>query len=261
MKESKLFFFDFDGVIIDSTEECFQTSYKTAYFFFDKIKKPFPKKNSKTYESFALIRPFVAGAEQYLGCWHSILHRIKVKSANDITLLTKLYPLEERKLFTINFYKNREIMYKENPSNWMRLHKDFKWLTLVLIKLAAENRLKILTFKDYDSVYKISEWLGISGLKTNIITKDGSNSKADQINEYIIKNKINKKNVVFVDDNITHLIPAQKFGFLTKYPTWSKISKTDIELARQNKIESISPLALIELCGYQNYMFIDNFDK
>ena len=53
-----IFFLDFDGVIVDSIEECFQVSFKTYY----KNKNfPYDKKKYKNlfYENRGLVKPLM----------------------------------------------------------------------------------------------------------------------------------------------------------------------------------------------------------
>ena len=65
----KIFVFDFDGVICDSTKECLINSFNSYNIYINKnfkLAKSIDEIDVKLIEDFKVFRPYIKGAKEYL---------------------------------------------------------------------------------------------------------------------------------------------------------------------------------------------------
>ena len=243
------FVFDFDGVIVDSTIECYEVSSGAYLKFLAGTSEPLPILKKENFNRFCDYRPMVAGATQYLGCWHAVLNNIDILKAGELQRLTNTFSDHDKLRFSNLFYTERTILYEQHPSDWLQLHKPFKWLIPILQKLLLEERLWILSFKDYGSVKKLCDWIGLENTESKIFVRDGQKTKAEQLTLLASQHGVSTEELLFIDDNVTHLVPAKRDGFEVRYPEWARIAAFDVKFASEQGVQKISKSDLLRKVG------------
>ena len=160
---NKVFVFDFDGVICDSTNECMINSYnsweivnkrKNYKYLVSEIPNKYKKK-------FKIIRPYVKGAGEYFAA-NKIIQGKNFENINQNTY--NEFCLKYKKnfdYFANIFLKKRQNLKKMNLNKWIKLHKIYKEV-INFIKIKQQTDIVyIATLKDGESVKLILEYYGI----------------------------------------------------------------------------------------------------
>ena len=157
---------DFDGVFIDSTNECIKTAL-TAY------KNIFSNKgiNNTLVQRLKHIRPMVKGASEYLYAIKMVLDKKKHIDYSDFDSknFKQFFPEECIDNFVKDFYKIRENFISKYKSEWINSHMFFndaykllnnwnkkKGVDFFIISLKDKKSIEILIeAKEYNEEVKI----------------------------------------------------------------------------------------------------------
>jgi hypothetical protein len=195
----KAHFLDFDGVIVDSVDECYMVS-KAAYFeisketdFYDDFKPLF-------YKYRGLVRP----VEEFFYLYKAInlslfidqdIKRNFSKLVNDATS-------DEKSRYEHSFFSHRNKLQK-NIKTWLSLHRLSEYGHSLQGK--NDKKIYIVTTKDKLSVVTLLNHFDIKVVDI-FDTKDYKNYGNKGV---IIKNIINSSTSissgVFIDDSVEHL--------------------------------------------------------
>ena len=221
--EKKLIVFDFDGVVCDSTNECMLTSYN-AWLKFNNLNNYCHnlEEFSKVYKNnFQFLRPYVKSAGEYY-VLHKILTEQRQINVNHQTY-EELCEKYKYNFFDFGkiFYKERDKMKEMNFKYWISLHEIYNNVLECMRKFYAESRLYIVTLKDGKSVMNILEAYNLKIDNQFLIDKSIIYKKIDALNMIVKNNYAEKKSMVFLDDNINHLIEPKKNGYDVFLTFWS----------------------------------------
>jgi len=199
-KSGKLIALDFDGVIIDSIEECFRIS-KEIYYGFNQcsIDKDLYKK------SFFKFRGLVGPAWEYL-----TLHRLlNMHFLNDYALNEKNYEKIKNKInektyreFEFLFFSKRTFYQKNNFSKWIQLNPitDFG---KNLISRSNKNIVIVTTKNRFATEAILSHYnISVKAIYTNDEIKSFG-TKGKLISHLLDQEKVDK--AYFIDDSVNHL--------------------------------------------------------
>lgn len=242
---SNFFVFDFDGVVCDSTNECLVCSSNA-------MKKYEGNTNYKYYLSefsnefrsrFSILRPFVKGGSQYYTLYKILNSDINIEQITQQTFdeLHKNF-LAESEIYKPHFYNARNELQEFDFSNWLDLHTVYGWVIDFLREYLRQDRLMIATLKDKDSVLRI---LGHYNLEINpalVLDQFEIKTKLEALNRIIELKSILREDIVFIDDNVAHLLDPKKSGFNCYLATWSNVSESSIKLANKQNIDILEDL-------------------
>ena len=223
-KKYRFVVFDFDGVVCDSTNECMVTAWNTweRWSNSDRFRCDLSKFTNSDKESFRKLRPYVRGAGEYY-----IVMRVLnstneiVNNQNDFDALVNLWK-DQLKPFKDMFFIERNRLRKKDLDGWIQLHENYHDVIKVMKNLNNENRVLVATLKDGKSVRMILERNNIHISKENILDQSMISSKLEALNHFISVKKINKQELCFIDDNVTHLIEPKKHGFHVFLSAWGE---------------------------------------
>jgi len=210
------FFFDLDGVIINSINECFIISYKAYYGFTKNIYK------SETYKKlFFKFRGYVVTAKDFL-----ILHRLinkllsgKIKNINNNNFMNLKHKTSSDELLNFEnmFFYCRYLYQNVNMNKWLKMH------TLTNFGHKINNfknkNIYIITSKDFYSSKLIIDHFNIN-VKKIFSTKEISRfkNKGNLIKDFVNKKKNVK--VFFTDDSITNLESVNDKNVVCLFANW-----------------------------------------
>ena len=109
--------------------------------------------------------------------------------------------------------QQREKLRNENLQDWIDLHIIFQDVLEVMQKLNKDNRVYIATLKDAESVQLILESRNLKIPDAHILDYSKISTKLEALNYFVNYNKLDKSSLIFLDDNINHLIEPRKAGF------------------------------------------------
>lgn len=239
---NKVFVFDFDGVICDSTNECMINSYnsweivnkrKNYKYLVSEIPNKYKKK-------FKIIRPYVKGAGEYFAA-NKIIQGKNFENINQNTY--NEFCLKYKKnfdYFANIFLKKRQNLKKMNLNKWIKLHKIYKEV-INFIKIKQQTDIVyIATLKDGESVKLILEYYGIKLDDKFFFDRKVIKSKIEALQKIRKKTRKLKQNIFFFDDNVMHLIATKKNNYNSYLTTWHNPSNEIIEIAKNYNIKRIN---------------------
>ena len=160
---NKIFIFDFDGVICDSTNECMINSYNSWEFLNKNNNYQYLVSNIplKYKNKFKIIRPYVKGAGEYFVA-NKFIENENIKSFsqkiyNELCLKYK----NNFNFFADIFLEKRKQLKLINLNKWIKLHTIYKDVITFIKKKQKNNIIYIATLKDGESVKLILEYYGI----------------------------------------------------------------------------------------------------
>lgn len=234
MSNPILYVFDFDGVICDSTNECLLNSLN-AYNSFKKNNKPkiydIENVDKNLVDDFKIIRPYIKGATEYLKFYD---YYSSTKDINEIEFINFENNDLNYKKYSQIFYNEREFFKKTNIEEWVKLNFVFENVKNFLNSLPEYY---IATLKDKESVIDILKFNKINFDLNKILDFKDISSKLEALNKIKIINKLEKKDLIFIDDNAFHLIEPKKEGYNTFLSNWTDLNvQKHIEIAKENGI-------------------------
>jgi len=239
--EKQIVVFDFDGVVCDSTDECMVTSwnawerwnhrsgYRTAVNEFTPDERA----------DFRRLRPFVRGAGEYY---------VLRKCLNEQCLVQGYADYEHHRqksgeyfeAFKQIFYHERERLRDDDLNAWIKLHPVWPEVIGVMKKLNERGRVYIATLKDGESVKLILESEGLTLHADHLLDQSQISSKLDALEKIMGLEKCGKQEIIFLDDNATHLIEPVLEGYTCYMTTWGDTPDDYHHLAARNNIPGLT---------------------
>ena len=186
INNKKIFVFDFDGVICDSTNECLINSYNSYNIYLNNNQKfitSLIEIDANLKKDFRVIRPYIKGAKEYLKFYDYYYSRKNILSLNNfIEYENKTLDYDQ---YTKIFYQQRERLKKNNLKEWFSYNHVFQELINFLNSL---DYYYIATLKDKDSVIDILKYYKIKIYEEKILDFNIIKSKLDALNMILNNN-------------------------------------------------------------------------
>ena len=230
--------FDFDGVVCDSTNECMVTAWN-AWDRWNKrngFRRGLKEFTQSEIDTFRRLRPYVRGAGEYY-----ILMRVinaveqTIRNQKDFDDLCRKWE-DQLKSFKEVFFKERNQLRSEDIISWIELHEVYGDVIKAMKDLHDQDRLLIATLKDGESVRLILKNNGIDISPKDILDQSQISSKLEALNYFVSEKKIMKKELCFIDDNVTHLIEPNNDNFNVFLSGWGNTMIEHQEKAREENI-------------------------
>jgi phosphoglycolate phosphatase-like HAD superfamily hydrolase len=226
--------FDFDGVVCDSTEECLVTSWNawTAWSggrrFVDSP-RAVPKGPAG---HFRRLRLYVRGAGEYLAVYRCLEEGRRVRRQADFEAAVRRCRRDLKPFARVFFAMRRRLRRRDLP-RWTALHPVHGRVLSVLRRLARERRLYIVTLKDRRSVELILASHGLSLPPSRILDQSVIASKWDGLRRVLAATGAAARDVLFVDDNVTHLAEPRRRGIACRLAVWGYTTPEHRRAARR----------------------------
>ncbi len=236
---------DFDGVICDSTDECLINSFN-SYNIYKKNNEIFIKSleeiDIKLKNEFKNIRPYIKGAKEYLN-FYDYYYSCKANLS-----LVDFLSFENKSLdhdyFAKIFYQQREKLKKNNLKDWISYNYVFEELIIFLNSL---DYYYIATLKDKESVIDILKYNKIKIFEEKILDFRIIKTKIEALNMILNKYSYNKNDIIFIDDNASHLLDPKNQGFQVYLSNWVDLNNDKhIQIAKDNNISILDSINLIQ---------------
>ena len=222
--------FDFDGVIGDSVRECFVQSLNAYADLGGRVA------TSKAVEkAFRSARPLITKTEHFI----TVLRLIQENPRIDFNKMSQQqFDAEHRKdagnagRFAERFYAHREQMRAISPKEWLALQKSFPKIAKFVAKVQKKNQVFIATTKDKKSVTELLRVYGIRIPEKNIVTKEFSKDKKQQLREIARRAGVSIREVLLVEDAVAQLRQASKIGVRGVLASWGYSTKAQRKEAK-----------------------------
>lgn len=220
MPSDSALFLDFDGCLCDSYVECFSMAW---YAYHVRYRKADPgRMNIADKPRFRELRPMVRNSEDNVVI-HHIMHTGEVvRSQDDFDAVCGNLGPDTLAVLRKAFYDTREYFLSDYRNFWLGLNSLFQPLAGPLEKTSGNPAVFILSTKRPDFIDEILKYNGITWPFDRILEAHGR-SKEEIILDYL--GRVNKKQAVFVDDQIDHL-RSDGGGRITNYlAEWGYVSE------------------------------------
>lgn len=244
INNKKIFVFDFDGVICDSTNECLINSYNSYNIYLNNNQKfitSLIEIDANLKKDFRVIRPYIKGAKEYLKFYDYYYSRKNILSLNNfIEYENKTLDYDQ---YTKIFYQQRERLKKNNLKEWFSYNHVFQELINFLNSL---DYYYIATLKDKDSVIDILKYYKIKIYEEKILDFNIIKSKLDALNMILNNNSYNKEDMIFIDDNAYHLIDPKNQEYRVYLSNWADLDNDKhIQIAKENFIDILDRIDIL----------------
>jgi len=218
----KVLILDFDGVIVDSIDECFERSFDAYECLHDGFLVSSYNKNL-FYKYRYLVGP--ASYFVYLLDALKIMSKLKVQRCTVEQLFNELLSSEtkqqkERRMtFEDLFFSSRELSRSTDEAMWLAKHKLYQQIVPIISNYCSE-KVFVATMKDRDSAVSLLEHFKIKIPSSNVLGSNFGPNKAAHISEILKRTQAKPANVTFIDDNAEHLVQVSDFGLNLAFASW-----------------------------------------
>jgi phosphoglycolate phosphatase-like HAD superfamily hydrolase len=237
---------DFDGVICNSMDECMLVSYN-AYFNQSHINDiDFSEILAELQSGFKKHRYLVGPAHDFYFLWKSLLSTNTFSSKEIVNTYYKLKTDEAgmELPFGERFYFIRSKLKENHFSQWILLNPIYKQIKSILNDVIDIDNLFIVTAKDTVSVSDLLLANNIEIIKKQIYGREISLDKVKLFRKIIKDTEIEPRGILYIEDNISHLIKVTTMGINGYLATWGYNSPSAPNEALLN---DITPLSLNDI--------------
>ncbi len=193
-RRNKVLFLDFDGVICDSVDECFVSSWLAYADYTGKRRTSVSLEN---YVKFKSYRPLIRRGADYLLLQFCIDRDITLREQADFDAQEAAIGDEGMDTFHRLFYAARGGLLESDRDYWLGLHRIYPGIYDALVSVA--DSAWILTTKEVSFVREILQFNDLRWPSEKLICS-GKERKLEIINGVLRDGE----EAVFVDDQIDH---------------------------------------------------------
>lgn len=234
---------DFDGVIWDSVDECYEVARRALKAMGEEPPGDFQKQ-------FRQARWMVRTGDEF----YPVVKLIEERPDTDFTTLDRSEfqqrkaELQERsEIFHREFYAQRQRLRDQEFERWRELQRPYSQVLEALPRLRkAFQDTVIVTTKDEGSVHRL---LGSVGVELPVLGKEFSTDKAEQIRHLAAERGVPTDLVVMVDDLVDNLLQVEPTGARLTLANWGYNTPGEQQRARRKGIAVVSPEELEGLSG------------
>lgn len=198
---STLLVLDFDGVICDSVEECFVSSWE-ARFRLRGGEGPVSPPPAGGLAAFARMRPFVRNGEDFLVILEAAERGIAVGGQAAFDALAAEIGPRELADFKARFYEARERLLAEERGRWLRMNRVYPHARAALLAATGAGlALRILSTKRPHYIVEILSANGIAVPPRHVCHTTGP--KVPVVRELLAASGCAR--AVFIDDQVDYL--------------------------------------------------------
>ena len=192
---------DFDGVICDSIDECFASSW-TAYFDLYLQRHPAYMPVSLRRD-FASLRPLVRGGADFVLIQEILDEGRSVSRQSEFDATAREAGGEKLLLFHELFYKARTELLESGRQSWLAMNRIYPHMAAAFSRLSVRAPVYILSTKKAEFIAEILTAKRIDLPRERIIYS-GSERKLDIVAR--VSREGGYTEAIFVDDQIDHLL-------------------------------------------------------
>lgn len=210
---------DFDGVICDSVEECFASSWE-AWFRQRGGEGPAPAPPAGALAAFARLRPFVRNGEDFLVILEAAERGLAVDGQAAFDALAAEIGPHVLRGFTARFYEARERLLVEERERWLRMNRLYPHARDALaVAVRAGVPLAILSTKRSPYILAILAANGVEIPPGSVHHTTGP--KVPVVRELLAA--AGAERAVFVDDQIDYLLGLDDPRIEGRLATWGYV--------------------------------------
>jgi len=240
---------DFDGVVVDSIEECLVIGYNALAIQQDRPDRisQVEELNPDIISEARRIRNFIRHGQDYVYIHYALHQQVNINNQQDFDqFLAKYKSLNSE--FRRLFYAERTRFFNDDPKTWLALNPFYPGMREFLEKYQPKDQLYIITTKLKENIEVIINAAKIDIAKKNILSADQKMSKPLIIEQLLCDNQLNPSAFHFIDDQVDTLIQAKSTGVNLYLAGWGYNNK-DQKIKSRNE----------QLCVLTLKVFLNKF--
>ena len=211
---------DFDGVICDSVEECWVSSWRAYHErFLGRAPSP-PSPGNRTF--FRSLRPFVRSGEDFVLIQHLAERGSAPTDQAEFDGEWEKPGLPSRGRFKDLYYQARTELYERDPAAWLAMNRIFPHVAPALSALPARVERFILSTKKAQFVSAILGANGISLPDRHVLYSEGE-PKLAAVQR--LMRELPAAEAVFVEDQVDALRANRDGRIHTYLATWGYVQQ------------------------------------
>ena len=239
--EKDILALDFDGVIVNSIEECLVVGYNSLQKhlglggFINRLNE---LEDEQVLDS-RQMRNFIRHSEDYVFIFYALLKGAGIRSQSEFDNFLKRHA-DLKDSFHKIFYQERSRLLATERQRWLELNPLYPGMGDFIRTYRYPERLVIITTKRAEFVEVTLAATGIRFPAANLFSADQGRSKSVLIAELLSSRAIQPPELHFIDDQVDTLITAKPLGVNLYLARWGYTNKEQIRLAEQEKIPVLS---------------------
>jgi phosphoglycolate phosphatase-like HAD superfamily hydrolase len=159
MTERTFLVLDFDGVICDSIDECFLTSWIAYHsLYLGERADPVP---GKAPDDFAMLRPFIRTAEDFVVIQEMLATGESARDQAGFDAVLARAGKEKRELFRRLAHEARTGLLEKDRNAWLAMNGVYPHVKEALLSMRSFPRVAVLSTKRREFIIEILRWHGI----------------------------------------------------------------------------------------------------
>ena len=211
---------DFDGVICDSVEECWVSSWTAYHDLFHG--RPQPQPPAEVKARFRVLRPFVRSGEDFVLIQHLVWQGRSPSSQSEFDREWDGPGLPPPGRFKELFYKARAALFERDPQAWLAMNRVYPHVAAALSVLPARVPRFILSTKKAQFVSATLNANGISLPDDHVLYAEGE-PKLDTVGR--LMRDLGAGEAILVEDQVDALRANRNPGIHTYLATWGYVQK------------------------------------
>ncbi|MDA1143001.1 MAG: HAD hydrolase-like protein [Planctomycetota bacterium] len=250
---SNLLALDFDGVICDSAGECLYSAFNT-YAAARGLQSAGSVSDIRRdwYDTFYQMRPYIRDGKDYFVILYFLEHGIPIESQTQFDdqsaavmgEVCSLAEVESTDELEQHFQDSRRAIRARDEAAWFDMNPLYDHMRKGLESRGPSfEGVYITTSKPTDAATQILYHHGIRIPESQILGKDKvkkTKAKNSQMEAVARAANIELSEILFLDDQVSHLTAAQKIGVQCFAATWGYITGAQVEEAVQAGIQLLS---------------------
>lgn len=236
---TRVLILDFDGVIVDSIDECFQRcveAYQTINCHFQQ---------SLDFQNLFYEYRYLVGPASHFLCLADVLVSELNGDENRLTIEQHFYNLtssetveyqKRRAIFEHSFFLSRNRSRSSDEALWISQHKIYQQILPILEDYSLDN-IYVATMKDEVSAVSLLQYFKIQIPPSNVLGVDFGPNKNVHINSILDRSRVDPAAVTFIDDNAKHLFEVADLGINLAFASWGYGRAKDCEDPRLREVE------------------------
>lgn len=232
---------DFDGVIVDSIQECLVSGHN-AYCTFSSRGEPverFQDLDPAWVAAARKMRNYIRHGEDYLYIAHALANDITIAGQQDFDNFLERHQ-ELRSLFFDLITKQRITFSAARPEQWAALNPLYHGMRKFLANYPKKGNLYIITTKKLLFVFKILKAHDIKLIDENVRDTSDGVTKRHLIKKILQNRKVRPDQLYFIDDQVDTLIKVQSTGVNVILAGWGYNNRQQRESAAEKIIPAFT---------------------
>ena len=235
--QSHILALDFDGVIVDSIEECLIVGHN-AFVRHTGTGRAIARLSAMAPGSAIeskRLRNYIRYGEDYVFIFYALDMGQAIQTQSDFDEFTE-NKRHLRSVFRDLFYKERERFFSHQRGIWLSLNPLYLKMDAFFAQYEPKSRLFIITTKQTRYVHPILESHGIRLTESHVLHATEDKSKRDHLMEIMDLYSVGPSRMHFVDDQVDTLLNVREATFHCYLAEWGYTNSEQIMLAKRKQI-------------------------